>query len=145
MFRESIQNMIKQYEGDLLLISRLEPLCICAKNGTNEPDEKCSICFGTGRKISIRGIKGVVQESNGASTMRKNSDFTVTKEIFIDAKYKIMPEDLIVFEKQVFKTYQVKMHRLSNNDKVYQIVYATPLKYDSCYILKHLEKLGVRL
>ena len=143
MFSEAIKNMIHQYEGKMLVINRLSPSCICAKVGTNQPEPGCRFCLGTGKKIRITEIKGVAQESNGASTMRKNADYTITKEIFIDAKYTVKADDLIVFEDQVFKIYQIKMHRLSNNEPVYAIVYATPLKYDSSLVLKNLRALGV--
>lgn len=145
MFSDAIKNMIHYYEGKLILIKCLSRVCTCSKVGTNEPDSKCKLCYGTGKEVHIKNIKGVVQESNGASTMRKNADYTITKEIFVDSKYYVDPDDLIIFEKQVYKVYQKKMHRLTDNRQVYQILYATPLKYDSQYIIQNLIDKGVKL
>lgn len=127
----------------MTVINRQPQVCICAQSIGGEPKPDCPHCFGTGRKVIVREIYGVVQESNGASTMRKGADYTITKEIFVDAKYIVNTDDLIIYDKQVFKAYQIKTFRLQNNDSIYFIVYGTPLKYDSTYIIDALTDVGV--
>lgn len=143
MYRQAIQHMIHLYEGDLLAVNRLEAQCLCATAITAEPSPSCPHCLGTGRKIRLQKIKGVVQESNGPSTMRRVTDCVITKEIFVDEKYQVQIEDLIIFNQEVFKIFEIKTFRLTDNQPVYRILYATPLKYDSHYVIQHLAKLGV--
>lgn len=134
--------MLHRYEGDLIVINLTANRCTCASYTTAEPDPKCHYCFGTGHEAHVKNIMGVTQESNGPSTMRKVTDCVITKEMYIDSKYLVQAKDLIIFEKEVFEAYQIKTFRLKANDPVYFIVYATPLKYNSCFVIQNLEKMG---
>ena len=142
MFSKTIKKVIHRYEGDLIAVNRLQNRCICAASMTAEPDSSCPHCLGTGFQVKVCEIKGVVQESNGPSTMRKVTDCVITKEIYIDETYLVNVKDLIVYNKEVFEIYQVKTYRLGFNEPVYHILYATPLKYDSHYVINNLNKVG---
>lgn len=143
MLDKAIKKMIHRYQGDLIAINRLKNRCVCASSLTGEPDVSCPYCFGTGCETQVKAIKGVIKESNGPSTMRRVTDTVITKEIFLDECYFIQAMDLIIFDKEVYDIYQVKTFRLHSNKPVYSIAYATPLKYDSHFIMQNLIKSGV--
>lgn len=142
MFDKAIKKMLHRYEGDLMVINLTPNQCTCASSITAEPNPKCNYCFGTGKEAHVKNIMGVVQESNGPSTMRKVTDCVITKEMYIDSKYIVKPKDLLIFDNEVFEAYQIKTFRLKANTPVYFIVYATPLKYDSHFVIENLEKMG---
>lgn len=142
MLSKAIKKMIYRFQGELLVINRLDNICTCASGMLAEPKPDCPHCFGTGHEVRIKKIKGVVNESNGPSTMRKVTDTVVTKEIYMDESYWVRTRDLIIFEKEVFDVYQIKTFRSQLNEPVYNIAYATPLKYDSHFIIENLKKVG---
>lgn len=137
---KSIKQMIINYEGPFYAIGINDEIsCTCRASSTKEPNSHCPLCLGTGHQIHIRMVKGVVQESNSASTMKKNIDYTITKEIFMRPEFYIDVEDIIVFNDEPLDVYQIKSHRLENNELIYRICYCTPKKYDTAIFMKNFK------
>lgn len=143
MFAHNIKRMIEHYEGELLVINRLNQLCTCRQEGSNEPLPSCDNCFGTGNNTKIRMIRGVVQETDGVSSVKGASGFSIIKQIYIKDIYELNKDDLIIFDNQVFQAFQIKNLRLENNELVYKVCYATPIKYNSALVIENLIKMGV--
>lgn len=141
-FETNVLNMIKRYEGPLLAINLLHQMCTCIKAGANEPSPACKYCFGTSKQIKVCLIRGVVQESNGMSTIRGSSGFSITKEVFIRNNFELKKDDLLVIENEIYQAYQIKTFRLKENKAVYSICYATQLKYNTTQIIENLKEIG---
>lgn len=141
-FGPNIQKMIETYEGPFYVVNIDHTVqCICQTNSTKEPDIKCPYCLGTGHKITIKMIRGVIQESNGMSTMRQNANYSITKEIFVRPSFPISNEDIVIIESTPYDVYQIKDYRLNENQVIYHICYCTPKKYDTKIFMKQFGKI----
>lgn len=100
--------------------------CTCAPHATKQPLESCKKCLGTGHKIRIKRIKGAVNESiKGGTALGVMSSYT-TKQYFINKKYGLTEDDLLIDDNEVYYIHRIMKMRALQGD------------------LSHLEMTGIK-
>ena len=121
-----------------------EVQCTCVNHSTKQADPKCKMCLGTGHKIRIRKIKGAANdiEANSSSKNSKGSTaLTVAKTYFIDSKYPIDDEDLIVYDDEVMYVFRIYTMKGLNGEVTHNQVTAYPLRADHKITLQNFREL----
>lgn len=107
-FNSEIMNIIKLHSYDFYVINRKQNVkCTCVKHETSQADPKCPYCFGTGRAVTFRPIHGASQETKIPPTF-KSDNFIMSRNYFIDSKYKLNEDDLIVDGDEVYSVFALQ-------------------------------------
>lgn len=139
-FNKSIKRIIKKFEYDFFLIQQdFEVKCSCHDFSTKQGVPSCEKCLGTGYKIKIRKIRGASEDRKITYRNLGLEERSVGYTYFIDEKYPIYEDNIIVDKDLVLVAYRVE--RSKTNEPVYSKCLAVQKKSDSKMLLRMFKKI----
>lgn len=141
-FNRNIINIIKKFSYPFFVIQQDKNVkCSCVNYDTKEADPGCKKCLGLGYKIKIKKIKGACQESDIPSTTRPSNEILISKEYYIDCKYPVFDDNVIVDGEQVLFIYKSQAFRSFKGEKIYQKCSVQKKKFDSKVLLQNFHEI----
>lgn len=108
-FTDMIKKTIEVCSFNFFIIQQdFSKQCTCVDHTTKQADENCKKCLGTGYKIKIKKCRGACNdELKGGATLAARSA-RITRDYFIDNKYELHDNNLIVDRNEIFYIYRVE-------------------------------------
>ena len=116
--------------------------CTCVTQATQEANPSCKMCLGTGHKIRIKKIKGASNDyiDNVAGRgVRGAMAESTNRTYFVDAKYPISDNDLIIDGKGVYYVFRINEMRGFQGKLSHREAKVLPKKNDSKTVYKNFE------
>lgn len=134
-FNQSIKNIIKKFEYEFFVIQQnFEVRCTCHDFSTKQGEPSCKKCLGTGYKIKIKKIKGASEDRKITYRNLALEERSVAYTYFIDEKYPIYEDNIIVDGELALVAYRVE--RSKTTEAVYSKCLAVQKKSDSNLLLR---------
>lgn len=147
-FNQRIRDTIEKCAYEIYVVHPIaEVTCTCINHSTKQADPKCKMCLGMGNKIKIRKIKAAANdiEANAAGKgTRGSAAIAVAKTYFMDAKYPITDNDMIIDENEVLYVFRVYTMKGMEGVVTHNQVTAFPVKNDRRVTLKNFKELMQR-
>ena len=144
-FHDSIKNMIERMAYDFYVIKPfMDITCPCMLDASEQGDPNCHMCLGTGHKIAIKKIRGASNdfESNvSGKGVKGSSAVTVGRTYFIDKKYTLGNNDIIIDGDDILYVYRAHRLRGFKGEHTHDEVHAIPKRNDNYRILKNFKKI----
>ncbi len=139
-FNEGIKKIIEKFAYEFFVVQQdFKIKCTCVNFTTKQAEPACEKCLGLGNKIKIKKIKGASEDRKGtfrnAAVMEANIAFTY----FIDAKYPIFENNIIIDGEEVLKVYRVEKKKTP--EAVYTQCYAVHKKTNPKLLMKNFNKI----
>ena len=139
-FDEHIIKLIDMLEYDMWAVIKDEHIdCVCRNFETDQGKAGCPYCFGTGRKIKIKKIKGVRQPTSGSAR-----DMTISYNYgvyFFKNIYELKEGDFIIWDNRIEEVSHIKEYCSDAQKPVYYRVEAIPKKADNEIFLRLFSKM----
>lgn len=130
VYNKKIRYVMDNVQKDIYIINLFkENKCTCLHSGSSEPNPRCKKCLGTGYRIKIKKAKGVLQDSDLASTIRSSSQTIVAKNCYLLEEYSIGIDDLIISEDYILLVNEIKEYRSRDNEVIYRRCFCVDKKY----------------
>lgn len=145
-FDRKIKEQIEACSYDFYIVNPIKDVkCTCVDIKTNQAEPKCINCLGTGYKISIKKIRGasneVLKNISGKGGVRGSLAEAIVRNYFIDKKYPVSEDALIIDNNLVFYVYRIAdMKGLEGVETHYEIQ-ANLKKNDHNVILNNFKKI----
>lgn len=140
-----IKKIIETFQYDMYVV-HVDPNidCACKNFTTKQGDPNHKLCLGTGQKIKIKKIKGASQESSSSFRNTDTSEAGSAMVYYIDAKYHINQNDIIVDHDDVFVAHRVERKKSTEREFVYQKCICINKKTDVQVFLKNFNEIVKR-
>lgn len=140
-FNNGILDMISTHSYNVYVINRDENIiCTCVESSTKQGNANCKKCLGTGHKIKINKIKCAAQDTRVPPTFRADT-FIIARNYFIESKYKINEEDLIVDNGDIYIIFEIQKLFSIKGTLPYKKVNSTKKKYDNNVFIKNFNEI----
>lgn len=140
-FDGGILNMIKIHSYDVFIVNRIKNVkCTCVEHSTKQANIACEKCLGTGNKIKIRKIHCAAQDTKLPPTFRADT-FMVARNYFIENKYIVNEEDIIVDRNGVYVIFEIQNLLSIKGTLPYMKANSTKKKYDLKIFLSNFNKI----
>lgn len=141
-YNKNILRIIDQYSYKFYLVHPNKEIdCKCINFDTKEPDSACKYCLSTGKRITIKSIKGAHQETAIPSTARNLEDIVIARNYYVPYKYKVSKDDLIVDDEDVFTVYAVQDEISFHGEKLFQKCLTYSKKIESIVLIKNFKEI----
>lgn len=112
IFTGKIKQVIECCSYNFFLIQQdFNIKCTCLNQTTLQPDDNCKKCLGTGYKVKIKKCRGASDDQlKGGATLSARSS-RIIKKYFIDSKYSIFENNLIIDNYNVYYVYRTQKMR----------------------------------
>ena len=144
-FHDSIKNMIEKMAYDFYVIKPfMDITCPCVHDASEQGDPDCHMCLGTGHKIAIKKIRGAsneVESNVSGKNVKGSSAVTVGRTYFVDKKYSLNNNDIIVDDEDILYVYRKYKMKAFNGEHTHDEVHAIPKRNDHERILKNFNKI----
>lgn len=117
---DGIKEIIEMFSYPFYIVQQDKSFkCTCTNPTTGQADGTCPLCLGTGYKIQIRKIKGVSFDSKASFRDQGLDEQTLSCTYYVDAKYPIFKDNLIIDNNNVRYVYRTEYKYSSNKEMVY--------------------------
>jgi len=144
-WNQRIREIIEKCAYEFYIVHPIaEVKCICVTHSTKQPDPKCKMCLGTGNKIRIRKIRGAandVEVNTAGKGVKGSAAIAVGKTYFIDSKYPIYDNDIIIDENEVLYVFRVYTMKGMEGVVTHNQVTAYPVRNDFKVTLRNFREL----
>lgn len=144
-WNERIRETIETCSYEFYVVHPIKKVvCTCVDHSTKQADPKCKMCLGMGYKIKIRKIKGAandIEATASGKNSRGSSALTVAKTYFIDSKYPIEDNDMIIDDDEVSYVFRIYTMKGLNGEVTHNEVTAYPLRADHKITLQNFREL----
>lgn len=144
-FHNSIKRMIERMAYDFYVIKPfMDITCPCMLDASEQANPDCHMCLGTGHKIAIKKIRGAsneVESNVAGKSVKGSAAITVGRTYFIDKKYTLSNNDLIVDGDEIFYVYRPYKMKAFNGEHTHDEIQAIPKRNDHEKILNNFKKI----
>lgn len=119
-FNENIKKIIEKFSYNFYVVQQdFRVMCTCVDFSTKQPSPLCPKCLGTGRKVRIKEIRGASEDRKGSFRNMGMDEQTLATVYYIDAKYPVFEQNLIVDEDEVYIIHRLEKKKTANKETVY--------------------------
>lgn len=144
-FHKRIKETLDSCAYDFYVVhADLDKKCTCVTHATQEGDPACIMCLGTGRKIRIKKVRGASNDdidNVGGRGVKGIIGESTIRTYFVDAKYIITEDDLIIDQDKVHYAFRMKEMRGFNGELTHREIRVLPYKNDAKIIIKNFNKI----
>lgn len=117
--------------------------CVCTEHATKQADPNCKLCLSTGKKITIRKIRGACNEiiEGGLRSSTNPSAAPLIRNYFIPAKYPIYQENLIIDDNEVGIVFRNTKLKGIKGELCHQECLVTKKQNDQEKVLKNFKEI----
>lgn len=142
-FHKRIKETLELCAYDFYIVHADEDIrCTCVEHATQEGDPACIMCLGTGYKIRIKKVRGAsndfIDNVAGRGVRGAMADATL-RTYFVDQRYKIAENDLIIDGEKVHYAYRVNELRGFKGELTHREIKVLPHKTNAKLILKNFK------
>ena len=120
MFNNSILKIVERFSYNFFIVQQDFGInCTCVNFDTKQADPACPKCLGTGKKITIRKIRGASADSGIPQTIRTQGDFLIAKTYYIPCSTPIADNNIIV-DDGAWPVYKTQNLRSFGGGNIYQ-------------------------
>ena len=120
-FDRSIKKILEKYAYDVYLVQQdFAVKCVCVDLATQQAKPDCPKCLGTGKKIMIKKIKAAGQNAQVSIRTYNTNEFITTGVYFIDAKYPVRYDNILVDGNDVHVIQKVDKNNTEDGNNIYQ-------------------------
>lgn len=143
-FNQAIKNIIAKFSYPFYVVQQdFKVKCVCVDHTTKQGKSTCEKCLGLGHKIKIKKIRGASEDKRGTFRNRGLEERSTVASYFIDSKYPICRDNVIVDGEDVFTVYRLENKKTP--ESVYNHCYAVPKKNDVKIFLENFNKITGRV
>ena len=145
-FNKKIRKIIEILSYPMYVVVRDEKLKCACRDINSVPNPNCMKCLGTGCKIKIKKILGVMEpDENTSMRLGEQRDKTDANYYYFDTK-KVSPEDIkrkniIVREDEADILMTPRQYRSDSNNTVYYYARSIPMKTNKDLFLRNFYRL----
>lgn len=147
-FHNKIRETIEKCSYEFYIVSPIiSVMCTCVNHATKQPSPDCINCLGTGYKIRIKKIKGASNEIEASVTgkgVRGSAAKGIARTYFVDAKYDMKDNDLIIDNDMIFYAYRIIKMKALEGVHTHNQIKAIQKKNDHNITLKNFKKIMSR-
>jgi hypothetical protein len=141
-FNNNIKRIIEKFSYDFFVIQQDFNIdCSCKNFTTKQADPTCPKCLGTGHKIKVKKIRGASEDRKATFRNSGLDEQTLAYHYYIDAKYPISEQNIIVDGDEVMIAYRIEKKKTANREHVYTKVAAHKKKSDIKIFMKNFSKI----
>jgi hypothetical protein len=143
--RDEILKVLDQFAYPMFLVKVNPQLdCPCVTSPGGDADPGCVLCLGTGKKITIRKIKGLSQNSKAVFRTAQNNVKNESSNMpffYVLPKYPVAIDDMFVENDSIFIATRVDPKKCEKGNVAYYYCETAPKKAHQAKILANFRSL----
>ncbi len=144
-FNRKIRKIIHKLEYKMYVVIRDKTMACPCRDNNNTPDPGCPKCLGTGNKIKVKCITGVMEPDEVSLRLEGQQQAAPSNYYYFDAdkvsKEAVDAGNIIVREDEADILQGAKKYRSDSNKVIYYYTEAVPMKSNIKLFLKNFYNL----